>query len=79
MYLALVLKSVTEVCFLDLQLMAAPPSMKTKPKVDFLSFMSLAQSASTYLSNSVPLGAPHWNMRSRSQVPLMCRSHGSMR
>ena len=34
-YLASVLERATEVCFFELQLTAAPPSMKTKPEVDF--------------------------------------------
>jgi hypothetical protein len=45
-YSASVLKSATEGCFFELQLMAPPASMKTYLDIDLRSLTSLAQSAS---------------------------------
>jgi hypothetical protein len=58
MYSALVLESTMEDCFLELQLTAPLARVKMKPEVDFQSFMSLAQSASTYPMSVEPLGLP---------------------
>ena len=58
MYSASVLDRAMMGCFLDDQLMAAPARMKMKLDIDFLSFMSLAQSASTKPRRVVPCGVP---------------------
>src|SRR5712671_7744107 len=63
MYSASVLESVTEVCFFELQLTAAPVRVKTKPDVDLRSFTSLAQSASTFPVRVKPWELPRWNTR----------------
>ena len=70
MYLASVLKRVTEVCFFELQLTVAPPSMKTKPNMDFRSFTSLAQSASTKPWSVVLSGVLCWKTRRLLLVAL---------
>ena len=55
MYSASVLERATGCCFFEDQLTAAPPSMKAKPDMDFLSFTLLAQSVLTKLCSAVPL------------------------
>lgn len=58
MYSASVLEGATEVCFFELQLTTAPPSMKTKPDMGLRSFTLLAQSAPTKPRSAVPPRVP---------------------
>src|SRR5713226_3580597 len=71
MYSASVLDRATALCFLELQLVIPPPSIKTYPEVDFLSFLSLAQSASAYPFRTRPSFMPLWKVSARFLVP--CR------
>src|SRR5258707_9001402 len=69
-YSASVLERATAACFFELQLITAPPNMKTKPEVDLRSLTSLAQSASMKLCKTVLLGVPCWKMSCRLLVAL---------
>jgi hypothetical protein len=70
MYLALVLDSATDGCFLELQLMVALASIKAYLEVDLQSLTSPAQSASMNPHNSSPAGVPHWKTSLWSAVAL---------
>src|SRR5258707_15149867 len=71
MYSASVLDNATALCFLELQLVAPPPSVKAYLEVDFRSFLSLAQSASAYPFRTRPSPPSFWKVSSQCLVP--CR------
>src|SRR5260370_40474859 len=74
MYSDSVLDRDTAPCFFELQEMAPPASMNTKPDVGLRSFTSLAQSASTYPCNVIPPGTPRLKMSCEEWVACSQRN-----
>src|SRR5258707_6653873 len=69
MYSASVLDNAMALCFLELQLVAPPPSVKAYPEVNFRSFLSLAQSALVYPFRTRPSPPSFWKVSSWCLVP----------